>query len=224
MPRMFDYKLIMMLGLSIVVYFLYREIEHLNKRVSELEKTSSLSEIKSCRKQDVTMPSSKEQNDMKETINQVNNLMQDLENTNTIEEYSNEHDKIYSHDNLETNTNEQDSLMVDSLINMINIPQLNEDNHEISSHIKQSSEHNTEHDTEHNTEHNTEQKSEQKSEHNTEHNSENTVKKYTMDELSKLKLDELHNIANEKNININIDNGKRKKKADLAKEIFENQI
>ncbi len=40
MAKVFDYKLLIMLGLSVVVYFLYREIEQLNKRLAEIEKSS----------------------------------------------------------------------------------------------------------------------------------------------------------------------------------------
>jgi hypothetical protein len=43
---------------------------------------------------------------------------------------------------------------------------------------------------------------------------------YIIDELSKLKLDELQNIATEKGISLTNDSGKRKKKADLANDIF----
>jgi hypothetical protein len=37
MIKLFDYKFLITLGLSLVVYFLYREVEQLNKRVSVLE-------------------------------------------------------------------------------------------------------------------------------------------------------------------------------------------
>ena len=37
MSKIFDYKFLIILGLSLVVYFLYREVEFLNKRVAKLE-------------------------------------------------------------------------------------------------------------------------------------------------------------------------------------------
>ncbi len=219
MPRMFDYKLIMMLGLSIVVYFLYREIEHLNKRVAELEK-SNINDIN-----DINAKPLKKDTD--KTINQINNSIEDMENnTNTIEEYSNELEKIYSHDKMDSNTNEHDSLMVESLINMVSNDnhKLSEDNeksvHSEHSHHSEHSEHS------HHSEHLEHKSSEHKSSEHSEHKSsehKNSVHDYTMEELSKLKLDELQNIANEKGISINNDAGKRKKKADLAKEIFEHK-
>ncbi len=242
---MFDYKLIMMLGLSIVVYFLYREIEHLNKRVAELEK-SNINDIN-----DINAKPLKKDTD--KTINQINNSIEDMENnTNTIEEYSNELEKIYSHDKMDSNTNEHDSLMVESLINMINVDNQNDDiEHKLT-------EHNSEEEKEHHhspspsqSHHSPsqslhspsqsqqspkspqvctpnkecEQKHESDLEHETELENEaeleqNSVKKYTLEELSKLKLDELQNIASEKGISLVNDAGKRKKKADLAQEIF----
>ena len=38
MIKLFDYKFLITLGLSLVVYFLYREVDILNKRVATLEK------------------------------------------------------------------------------------------------------------------------------------------------------------------------------------------
>ena len=40
--KFFDYKFIILLGLSVVVYFLYREIEQLNKRINTLENKKQL--------------------------------------------------------------------------------------------------------------------------------------------------------------------------------------
>jgi len=46
------------------------------------------------------------------------------------------------------------------------------------------------------------------------------AKKHTVESLTKMKLDELQEMATKMNININTENGKKKKKADLASEIF----
>ena len=37
MPKLFDYKFLITLGLSLIVYFLYKEVETLNKRIAVLE-------------------------------------------------------------------------------------------------------------------------------------------------------------------------------------------
>lgn len=99
MARVFDYKFIIILGLSLVVYFLYRELEALQLKVAAIEIPLSYN------------------------------------NDGTIEEFSNESNKlvpqvkandetspsndIYSHDNLNTNTNENDPMMVNSIENLV---------------------------------------------------------------------------------------------------------
>ena len=48
-------------------------------------------------------------------------LEQPLEEKIMVEEYSNDN-RLYSHDNLNTYTNEHDSLMVESILNMVKEP------------------------------------------------------------------------------------------------------
>ena len=52
------------------------------------------------------------------------------------------------------------------------------------------------------------------------HQSEPIIPKQTIEKLLKCKLDELHQKAVDLGININNENGKKKRKADLAEEIF----
>jgi hypothetical protein len=214
MSKVFDYKLIMMLGLSIVVYFLYREIEHLNKRLAEVEKSTQTIDLVPI-KQEKT-------NDATEinTVEQVHNSLNEMNKHNTIEEYSNE---LYSHDKLDTNTNEHDPLMVDSIINMIK----DDKKEQIENNENQAENHTNQEIQEDN--HNKKVDIQDvpvtmTNEHLIVSDVNDEVKEsYALEYLNKCKLDELHVIANKINININLENGKKKKKADLAKEIFENQ-
>ncbi len=238
MNKIFDYKFLIILGLSLVVYFLYREVEFLNKRVSKLEmntpaidrpkpqmidlppppeddesttitveninnqtenslkishRSSSKSPSKSPRKSspkkstidniiDKTIAETLQSNDTKFDnairMSTVNNNDEVEELHGTVEEYSNENGlehNIYSHDKLDSNTNEHDSMMVESIVNMI------KDDDEICEIPKT---------------------------------------KHTIESLTKLKLDELQEMATNLSININTENGKKKKKADLAQEIY----
>ena len=223
MIKLFDYKFLITLGLSLVVYFLYREVEILNKRISEIEKNSV--------------------NNNKKLIDLPPPPVED----NIIEEYSNEENEqtnIYSHDNLETNSNEQDSLMVDSILNMakpesekslkvlsdktptndsnIKLPELNNDSHILSDDFDKNLQN--------------KEKEEVISEDIIEEivdlddiSSKHTdtdidevvlLNKISLDTLNKKKLDELQELASKNNIDINNQNGKKKKKSDLALEIF----
>jgi hypothetical protein len=187
MGKIVDYKFLIMLGLSVVIYFLYREIEQLNKRVSELENNNNSIDItpkinKKMEPPPVLAPS---------PIPIVSQVLSPLPTSplptsvlvdNHIEEeYSNEEinhsnsNNIYSCDKMDSNTNEHDQLMVDSLINMVNEQPIEENNNKTTE---------------------------------------------TIENLLKKKLDELQNMANELNININNDNGKKKRKVDLANEIL----
>ena len=164
-----------------------------------------------------------------------------------VEEYSNEeiehsNDKIYSHDNLDTNSgqsSDNDTLMVDSILNMVKPDDINIKHFDNISEtkIENNSEHKSEHNSEHNLEHKSDHNLEENSENNSEHNSEENVimedkskedlkllkKKLSLDALNKKKLEELQEIANQYGIDINNDNGKKKRKVDLAQEIFSKQ-
>ena len=125
MIKLFDYKFLITLGLSLVVYFLYREVDILNKRIAALEKTGKETKPKIII--DLPSPPSEEniQSSNKLKINNINNMVEEYSNENVG---YNENVNIYSHDNLETNSNDQDSLMVDSILNMVKIDTSNKKN------------------------------------------------------------------------------------------------
>ena len=103
--KFFDYKFMIMLGLTMVVYFLYREIDMLNKRVAALENPHHAVED-TC---DLPLPPKPETPTNK---------------NKPVEMYSN--DMIYSNDMMESDTNEQDTLMVESLVDLTNNNVINE--------------------------------------------------------------------------------------------------
>lgn len=186
MPKLFDYKFLITLGLSLVVYFLYKEVDTLNKRVALLESTHReqlKNTIKPIVKKQIELPPPPIPSSIPSIPQEDNNN----NDNNTIEEYSNEqNDLLYSHDMLNTNTNEQDTLMVDSIVNMVNEEDkvLSESDNNIVNII-------------------------------------NNVNNITLESLLKNKLDELQEMATELNINILTESGKKKKKVDLANEIFD---
>jgi hypothetical protein len=107
MVRIFDYKFVIILGISIIVYFLYREVEQLQKRVCSIENSLNSTESSEISLLDLPPPPEAIELSEKHT---------------TVEEYSNDSEStvnIYSHDVLNTNTNENDSVGVVSIINMV---------------------------------------------------------------------------------------------------------
>ncbi len=124
----------LILGLSMVVYFIYREIEQINKRVVNLENKNAPQVIESLNNvnKNFVLPLPLPPAPPKDSINipisidTYSNLPKNLNrNSNknneklmgTVEEYSNEI-LIYSNDMINTNTNEQDTLMVESIVDM----------------------------------------------------------------------------------------------------------
>lgn len=169
MPKIFDYKFLIILGLSLVVYFLYTEVETINKRVAKLELNNAHTEVTTPKKK-IELPPPPTESDVEE------------EEEETVEEYSNEESpvQVYSHDKLDSNTNEHDTQLVESVINMVKDPEPLEEKKEVE-----------------------------------------FVKAIqTVEQLLKLKLEELQTKATELGIDINNENGKKKKKSDLANEIF----
>ncbi len=121
MPKIFDYKFLIILGLSLVVYFLYTEVETLNKRISKLELNNAQIEVTIPKKKIELPPPPTESESSEEE---------------TVEEYSNEETpvQVYSHDKLDSNTNEHDhdTPLVESVINMVeNAPKSEEKQEEV---------------------------------------------------------------------------------------------
>ena len=131
--KFFDYKFMLILGLSMVVYFIYREIEQINKRVSSLENNSMnpIKEINKVNKQIVLPLPEPPQQDLisipiyVDTYDRNYNKPRSNDDKlmGTVEEYSNEvlvysnEVLIYSND-MSDSTNEQDTLMVESIVGM----------------------------------------------------------------------------------------------------------
>ncbi len=226
MIKLFDYKFLITLGLSLVVYFLYREVDILNKRVAALEKTNKDTKPKKLIELPPPPP-----DEIPETKNEL------------VEEYSNDgidNANIYSHDNLETNSNDHDTLMVDSILNMVRAETPKVENSKVSSttektnptklsetSVEKSETNNSSDSAVHiKTEETTEQSATiEENENNNDTVSEQEVKlvkttKFSMDALNKKKLDELQELATTYGIDINNENGKKKRKVDLAQEIF----
>ena len=162
---MFDYKFIIILGLSLVVYFLYKEVEALNMRMNALE-VSKIHEVPKIHE-----------------APKIHKLIElppmPVAVPIPMEEYSNENIPIFSHDGLDTNTNESyntlDMGAIDSIIGMAkeNEPKID----------------------------------------------------LTLDVLLKNKLSELQNMASSNNINLFVENTKKKKtKIELANDILSSKM
>jgi hypothetical protein len=231
--KIFDYKFLLTLGLSLIVYFLYREVDILTKRVIVLENTKEKKKIEL-----IELPQAPE-----ETNIQDNEQLQMLEiilekakksETKMVEEYSNDNHNIYSHDNLHTNTNDNDTLMVESILNMVkdDINQVSEQIEQVEQvekiepiepieqieqieHIEQIEESLESENINNNVE--------SSDESNIILFKDNNSNKISLETLNKKKLDELQELASKYNIEINYENGKKKKKSDLAQEIFNKQ-
>jgi hypothetical protein len=221
--KLFDYKFLLTLGLCLIVYFLYREVDILTKRVIVLEngkKEKKTIEL-------IELPPNNEEIQMLD-------LMLDKpkhSEPKMVEEYSNDHHHdIYSHDNLHTNTNDNDTLMVESILNMVK-DDITNNIAEVSVHIEQDDSEiepeksedppvNVENKM---VEHLEESDSNDSNESNVVLIKDNVSNKISLETLNKKKLDELQELASKYNIDINYENGKKKKKSDLAQEIFNKQ-
>lgn len=190
MTKIFDYKFLIILGLSLIVYFLYREVDLLNKRVCKIEREPG-QDIMHTQLEQLELPPPPQ------TLPQLPHTHINV--PSTVEEYSNEHvesvltsyEPIYSHDALDTNTNECDGSAVESIINMVenvNNPQpLNEQVAKPLLLVEPML----------------------------------TAPVLSVEELLKNKLDELQSIASQKGVSIYNGSGKKKKKVDLANDIYQ---
>ncbi len=210
--KLFDYKFLLTLGLCLIVYFLYREVDILTKRVVALE--NGRKEKKPIEIIELPPPpvNNNEQLQMLDiTLDKIKPSTPKM-----VEEYSNDNhndnhnDNIYSHDNLHTNTNDNDTLMVDSILNMVKDDVNNIT--EVSVHIEKIPEL-----------HDSGNEHEYSEELNIVLIKDNVSNKISLETLNKKKLDELQELASKYNIDINYENGKKKKKSDLAQEIFNRQ-
>ncbi len=203
MARIFDYKFVIILGLSLIVYFLYREVEQLNKRVCALE-SNDIEQLDQCEQPKI---------DMEVVVINKDNMVEEYSNDTHTTSTSNTN--IYSHDILNTNTNDIESVGIESIINMVkdepvqlvaqesmptelnNEKTTNDVIDEIISISKSPSPSPKEDDIILGTNEN------------------------NLENLMKLKLSELQYMATNMGINLNVENGKKKKtKTELANEIL----
>ena len=266
MSKIFDYKFLIILGLSLVVYFLYREVEFLNKRVAKLE-TNTMA-IEGPKPQMIDLPPAPSDED--EYISSI------TEEINTNETFHDNQEKASSNksslkssskspkrsspnspkrsspnspkspqkttiDNIidrtiaetlhQSNDNKlNNAILMSTVNNNDENEELNPTAEELNGTVEEYSNENV------NVEH---IYSHDGLDSNTLDNdslmidsivnmvkeNDNMIceipqKKHTVESLTKMKLDELQEMATKLNININTENGKKKKKSDLASEIL----
>ena len=117
--KFFDYKFILVLALSMVVYFIYREVEQINKRLTKLEHNYNKSMITPIPVDKPTtpplpLPLPLPPSPSHETISLTKINPNEDKPMGTVEEYSNEV-LIYSND---MSANEHDTVMVESIVDM----------------------------------------------------------------------------------------------------------
>jgi hypothetical protein len=223
--KLFDYKFLITLGLCLMVYLLYKEIDLLSKRITQLELEKAVP--KKC---NIASPSLIEAKVEDEIVNKT--VEEPQKSNKMVEEYSNDNN-IYSHDNLNTNTNDQDTMMLESILDMVNSKENDASGlqHDSESSDKEIVELSIQEDMEEINNIDEENKEvNEVNRPNEEHTSSEEIKlikqsesKLSLDALNKKKLDELHELASKYNIDINNEQGKKKKKAELADEIFNKQ-
>ena len=204
--KFFDSKFIIILGLSVIVYFLYREVESLNKRITRIESTQNGSPVTLS----LPLPLPEDDNDIK-----VITIQDNVNTDNTVEEYSND---IYSNDMGNSNTIEQDTLMLDSLVNMTN--------NDYKIQTETSEEDDGEEDVDEDDKNSVKSHTSVVNEVNTSpvnfENKQTSDKKNDISNLLKNKLNELQELAQTNNISIIVEGtNKKKTKQQLAEDINE---
>ncbi len=272
MSKIFDYKFLIILGLSLVVYFLYREVEFLNKRVAKLE--CNVPAIDRPKPQMIELPPPpNDDENISSTVEEITNQTTN-ENLNDSLKNFEKNSSISTSESSSTVSSPKRSspkrsspkrsspkwsspkgsspksptgkTTIDNIIDRTIAETLNQTNNsKFNNAILQTTVNNDEIEELHGT------VEEYSNEHtNVEHiyshdgldsntldndsmmvdSIVNMVKdndiceiqkpKHTIESLTRLKLDELQEMATSLNININTENGKKKKKADLAQEIL----
>lgn len=269
MNKIFDYKFLIILGLSLVVYFLYREVEFLNKRVAKLESNIPIDRPKP-QMIDLPPPPPDDDENISSTVEElINNEQTTNDNLNETFHKSSEKSSSKKSSNTSSECSPKRSspfrsspkrsspkgsspksptkkTTIDNIIDRTIAETLHQTNDsKLNNAILQSTVNNDEveelHGTveEYSNEHNNVEHiySHDGLDSNTLDNDSmmvdsivNMVKdndiceipkiKHTVESLTKMKLDELQEMATKLNININTENGKKKKKADLAQDIF----
>ena len=81
MSKIFDYKFLIILGLSLVVYFLYREVDFLNKRVAKLETNTIAIDKPKPQMIDLPPPPAEDDENISSTIEDFVNNNEEIDNT-----------------------------------------------------------------------------------------------------------------------------------------------
>lgn len=227
MSKIFDYKFLIILGLSLVVYFLYREVDLLTKRVSRLEMNKP-EPLENNNRQfiDLPPPPSEEQHSETSVASSSSSKKSSKKSSkesskkSSVKSITKSSEHFEVHNTMNEALNQQPDTDLNNAI--FNAANNNDEQFEMHRTVEEYSNENEPKLYSHDT-----------LDTNTNDNDSllvdsivNMVKddtivpvKKTLEELLKLKLDELQNIALTNNIDINI-NGKKKKKADLANDIF----
>ncbi len=254
MSKIFDYKFLIILGLSLVVYFLYREVEFLNKRVAKLETNAIEGPAQGPKPQMIDLPPPPSDEDesissITEEIN-TNETFQD----NKVSSKSSSKSSTKSTTKSPTSPKSPIKTTIDNIIDRTIAETLHQSNDiTLNTAILRSTVNNNDENEELNPtaeELNGTVEEYSNENLNVEHIyshdglDSNTLdndsmmvdsivnmvkdneiceiptKKHTVESLTKMKLDELQEMATKLNIDINTENGKKKKKADLASEIL----
>jgi hypothetical protein len=241
--KLFDYKFIMILALSLAIYFLYRQIEHLDQKVKSLENNRNTENIEEPIElqlplpadnnnlptndiqlplpadnnnlptddlqtdSDLQLPAStdividlnkfiNEDENIKETLDQIDEHINEDENMITVEEYSNQESDSYDTQDNENQKSEtcssQNQENNNDMINIYSNDNEDDDHTSLMESMVEAIESNNNNDK--------------------------------VSELLRNKLPELQEIANSLNISIIRENSNKKKtKLELAKEISEIQ-
>tara|TARA_A100001015_G_C14948474_1_gene695673 strand:- start:444 stop:1136 length:693 start_codon:yes stop_codon:yes gene_type:complete len=218
--KIFDYKFLILLALTLVVYFLFREINDLKSKVKELESVENrkLHEIK---EPVVEKPKELFQIPLPKTRSPVPNLIHnEVESEDEVDsqELLNTGDKvaIYSNDDERTDSYSlEDSSILEELEEMDNLEKLEEVIQEVNLDTKDSVE-------EEKLEDNLDQ-DEKKKTLLVESEGDTNVKieDLSYNDFMRYKLNELQCFAEEYNVEIKKSNGKKKTKTELSKDLFQ---
>ena len=284
MSKIFDYKFLIILGLSLVVYFLYREVEFLNKRVAKLETNTMAIEgpAQGPKPQMIDLPPPPSDEDeyissITEEINTNETFHDNQEKDSSNKSFSNSPNRSSTKSSSKSSNSPKRSspkrsspnspnspnspkspikTTIDNIIDRTIAETLHQSNdNKLNNAILMSTVNNNDENEELNPtaeELNGTVEEYSNENVNVEHiyshdgldsntldndslmidsivnmvkENDNMIceipqKKHTVESLTKMKLDELQEMATKLNININTENGKKKKKSDLASEIL----
>lgn len=254
MSKIFDYKFLIILGLSLVVYFLYREVDFLNKRVAKLETNTMAITTSKPQMIDLPPPPPDEDDTISSITDEINTNETFQDNKVSSKSSSKSSTKSATKSPKRSSPKSPTKTTIDNIIDRTIAETLHQSNdNKLNNAILRSTVNNNDENKELNPtaeELNGTVEEYSNENVNVEHIyshdglDSNTLdndslmvdsivnmvkdneiceiptKKHTVESLTKMKLDELQEMATKLNIDINTENGKKKKKADLANEIL----